>query len=642
MAIKTYPALSETLNTLKETIHSLQTYPEHDSISFLNLVLRILLQAVANFGKTLPRELRWCENLPTIEALEESTPTKNQSSIEPTAQDDTCCATEDIPRAGSSSPEDTAQDDASATQDTSNAERCPTPEDIAQDDTCCATEDIPRAGSSSPDDTAQDDTCCATEDIPRAGSSSPEDIAQDDTCCATEDIPRAGSSSPDDTAQEEDAMVQELMAQASKFEKWTKDPSEFWKDAESAQTLQLPSSTPNERIHKFIIQAAEAESNDMARNSGRKFDSVIVYRRFRNLYPDLVYHTSEKIQEFGKSLGYSPVQSQEKLDTLLSRGRRRTEFCHLLSEDGTKPSEFWSDMDFQHSNYGALFLGVDERMWGNQSKYRALYKRTLAQLRSTKIIAALEESGAALAAESILQFRWLVIQGLLPPFNNQKSNNMVGSISSSRVAVLQSPWSIIQEPPSMFNYQEYNDTAASHQSCQSRIQSPSAPPKRSSAEAGFDDPVASKRSCAAPNLNILAQLALTGQSPTASETASVLHTMQLNDALSLTPQVVEAFLGERYYTPNLASHTQNLVDAQDGGPSSSDDINDEHLQEDEADLNLNGWSVSKFWNENLPYMQDGGPTSSDDIDEHPQEADLDLNGWRVSKFWKDFDREFGL
>ncbi|UKZ72441.1 hypothetical protein TrVFT333_000070 [Trichoderma virens FT-333] len=173
---------------------------------------------------------------------------------------------------------------------------------------------------------------------------------------------------------------------------------------------------------------------------------------------------------------------------------------------------------------------------------------------------------------------------------------------------------------------------ASNQSCQPMIQAPPAPSKRSSAEAGFDDPVASKRPYTASNWNILAQVASGGQSLTALEISSVSDVMQPNNALALTPQFGDPFLSQHYSTPNVASYTQNSVNVQNSGYSVIDDNNNEHPQEAEANLAMNDWPG--FWDLSSVNVQNSGYSVIDDNNnEQPQEAEANLvmNDW--PGFW---------
>ncbi|KAL7936787.1 hypothetical protein V8C35DRAFT_278185 [Trichoderma chlorosporum] len=199
MTIHTSPTPTEIEASVKETIHSLlQRYPEHNRGSVLNEVLRHSFQTITiEYGKTLPKELRWCEKLPTIVLLEEPIPAENQLMAEPTTQNDTI-TTQDKPiTERCSTPNDTTHDSSSATQDTPNPESLPKPDNTTQD------------GAS------------ATQD-----ASSPERSSTSDNTST----PKPSSTS--------DAIIQELMAQAENFAVWTKDPSLFWNFQHNRQRIQ--------------------------------------------------------------------------------------------------------------------------------------------------------------------------------------------------------------------------------------------------------------------------------------------------------------------------------------------------------------------------------------------------------------------
>lgn len=215
MALQASPAPTEIITTFKETIHSLlQRYPEHDSITVFNEVLRLLIQTITKkFGKTFPKELRWCEKLPTIVTpREESLPTENRSMVDPTTRNDAISTPDTSIPERCSMPDDTTQDRAPATQDTSSPESLPIPDNTTQDGACAST----------------------TQD-----TSIPETYPMPDDASLTA----------------KDAIVQELTEQAENFKNWAKDPSSFWNH--STHELKLLELTISERHRSFCEHAAE-------------------------------------------------------------------------------------------------------------------------------------------------------------------------------------------------------------------------------------------------------------------------------------------------------------------------------------------------------------------------------------------------
>ncbi|KAL7936937.1 hypothetical protein V8C35DRAFT_294240 [Trichoderma chlorosporum] len=401
---KASPTLTEIVNTVKDTIHSLQPHSDDDSVRFLNLVLRILLRAIANFGKALPKELQWCRKLPTIAALDESIPIEHQSPSNTTQ--DNSSATQDTPNAERYPTLDTtAQDDASATQDTSNAERYPTLDTTAQDD-ASATQATPDAER------------CAT----------PDNTAQDHA-----------SATQDETLSLGDVMAQELVEMAPEFENWAANPASFWEY--STQSLCLQELTLNERLKSFCKHAAEELSGAMVQTYMRNFDSLIIYIWYRKLYPRINRLILSKVQKFLDRLGLSTDKAAlEKYLKLLYRGKRCLQFCFALSKDNVKSSTYpHNDFNFEDVDYGFLFLPVDNRMWKKGTYYQSIFHDTLDKIPSRKIRTASELSGARHAGKTLLQSRLAYIQELPSSSDNNGPKTKIGSKRSSTEADIVSP-----------------------------------------------------------------------------------------------------------------------------------------------------------------------------------------------------------
>ncbi|KAL5082871.1 hypothetical protein Trisim1_002746 [Trichoderma cf. simile WF8] len=527
MAIQTSPIRTEIETSVKETIHSLlQRYPEHDGGSVLNEVLRHSFQTITKkFGKTFPKELRWCEKLPTIVLLEESISAENQLMAEPTTQNDTI-TTQDKPIAERCLvPDDTTQDSASATEDTSNHESLP------QSDT-----------------TAQD------------GASATQDASSSESHSTTNN-----TSSTAERLFIEDSIVQELMEQAENFKKWTNDPSLFWNHI---APLVLPESTPSERNTVFCEYAAEECTDAMVQTAARRFNSIIVYLSFKKCFPSAQRTTETIVQRFIKHLNLKVTKERvKKYKNLLSMGRRRLEFCHNLSKVNTEFHIFNRDVKFEDIEYGFLYLSLDERLWNKDTRYRELFKQTLAELDNQKILDTVETSGANLAAKTALQSRMAFI-------NNDSTSNQ----SSTEAAKLG-----VQESRALFD--KDNITEAS---------------KRSSTEAGLDGPGASKRFCA--GFDVLLHAA-TCQNATASNTAisndSNLQIVQSNEAPSpnnappdnvSSPNNTSSL--NNTASPNIEVD-QNLADTQEGNLGDMNATSEEPQQQEVADLCTSDWDAEQ-------------------------------------------------
>ncbi|KAL6788911.1 hypothetical protein GGI42DRAFT_337851 [Trichoderma sp. SZMC 28013] len=547
MAIHISPTSTEIEASVKETIHSLlQRYPDHNRGSVLSEVLRHSFQTITiEFGKTLPKELRWCEKLPTIVLLDESISAENQLMAEPTTQNDTI-TTQDKPiTERCSTPNDTTYDSASATQDTSNPESLP-----------------------KPDNTAQDSTSAAQD------TSSPERNSTSDNA----------SSTPEPSLMV-DAIIQELMAQAENLKAWTKDPSLFWNH--STQSPAPPERTLLEQRRSLCEVAAEECLNAMIRTATRRYRSIIVYLLFKQLVDlertnsnsektnsnsekkKVQYITKTAIHIFLTSLGLpADKEKKEKYSTLLHYGQRCLEFCHHLSKRNERFEDFSrNSVNFEDIKYGFLYLSLDERMWDKkQIAYRHIYDKTVRDLNVQKLLDAVETSGANLAAKTILQHCQALVQEQ-PALSNGKDINYTSTLNQSEAE------NTFQEPRAPAD--ESNGTVAS---------------KRSSTEAGLDDPTASKRS--RQNMDILAE-AVMCQSATVFETVitndSNRQTVQPNNAPSLnhTP------FSNSTSCPN-SEIDQNLVDTQDGNLGNMNVTSEEPQQQEVADLCTSNWETEQY------------------------------------------------
>ncbi|KAK0755573.1 hypothetical protein N5P37_011815, partial [Trichoderma harzianum] len=286
------------------------------------------------------------------------------------------------------------------------------------------------------------------------------------------------------------------------------------------------------------------------------------------------YITQPAICSFLTHLGLDvDAKRKKKYFTLLYYGKRRLEFCHRLSKMKQQFQDFSHNVNFEDIKYGFLYLFLDERMWRKASAFRDIFDETLRVLDIQKVLDAVETSGANLAAKAILQYGQALVQGQ-PALSNGKDINCTLTSDPSEAE------NAVQEPRAPAD--ESNSTAAS---------------KRSSTEAGLDDPTASKRF--RQNVDFLVE-AVMCQSATASETViandSNPQTMQPNNAPSLnnTPS------SNNTSSPN-SEIDRNLPDTQDGDmnatseepelPDVADLCTINWNKEQEAILNMHDWSM---------------------------------------------------
>ncbi|EHK19861.1 uncharacterized protein TRIVIDRAFT_224530 [Trichoderma virens Gv29-8] len=623
MTTKIYPALTEIANVVQETVYSLGSYPENDSISFINSMREIIYKGIyTRYGKKLPKELRWPEKLPPIEALEQPISTKNPSTVEPLAQDNTSIANtaeDNVSTTADNTAEDntsttanTAEDDVSTIADRAEDNASTTADNTAEDNTSTtantAEDDVSMIADRAEDnasttantaeddvsttaDTAEDDVSTIadtaednisitadivknntlTANTAKDNASTTADNTAEDNASTTADntaedntSTTADNTAQDDEAATQEAMVRELMDQAADFKLWTENPSSFWNLSIEPLTLQEPTLIGRQRT--FCLKVTEESPEATILSYISALDSIVMYDIFKQICPSANYISPYYIQEFLQHLGI-PIQegTEEKFHRVLFGGRRRMEFCRVLSEGKEK-----LDVNFERFKYGSQMLTLNRRMWWQKgTHYQKQYQKTLDGLKMPKILEAMETTGANLATQILLQFRQ----------------------------------ECIQNAPTLSDKNDINSTVASKRSC---------------TEAGLDGSVASKRFCAVSDLAALIAAATTHQYANTVEAAddSNQHIMQLNNALSLNPETNNTVPTETYCTPNMAPQTQNLVDTQDGNLGDINIFSNAVLPENEADLNFCNWGFPPYLNSSnweLPQQ------------ELPPEDEADLN-----------------
>lgn len=356
MATNVSPTRTELINTLTQIIHSLQHYPENDTISLLNTIqpfFRLALQTIANTPKELPKELQWCRKVQAIAALEESSTPKStedtsasvDGSLISNAVSKNVSVAEDESTAPKPAEESSARfsvDSSSITEDTS----------AAADESLISVAISQNTSVDEEETTTLQESTSTMEESPAETTPTPlSALSPERTQISNKRIPYLSL---------EDELIAELIKKASTFKLWTSDPDLFWQ--QTAHPLQLLGSTLDERLKAFYEHAAGQESEVEILNFIRRFDSVIAYLEYKRRFPWAYSVSHARVAEFLEQIQVAREQTNKYREFLLC-GRRRLLFCHLLSKDQVDFKGFsHNDTRFDDIDYGVLFLGLDDRM----------------------------------------------------------------------------------------------------------------------------------------------------------------------------------------------------------------------------------------------------------------------------------------
>lgn len=302
MANKTSFPLSEAKDTITQIIRSMQDYPENDLIIIVNTILLSTLQAIAQLGTKLPKELQWCKNLPRPPRshLTSYSTVDNTTQRHPTADDTT--------------QQHLAADD--------TTQRHPTADDSTQQ-------------HSTADDTTQQHSAADYAIQEPTAVSSPKGahpikkgtLAQRKKKTVYRDIRN------------------DFIAQSSSFPDWEKNPESFWK---SAQELNITEEKDTSRFRSFIRHSLVLEQNADVPTFQRRFNSVIAFRIFSH------FITTGRVSQVNTKKFLTLIGAADdnikRCQQLLVCGRRRQELCQHLTQNNSK------------TDYGPLFLNVREKM----------------------------------------------------------------------------------------------------------------------------------------------------------------------------------------------------------------------------------------------------------------------------------------
>lgn len=328
---------AEITNAITETLQFLQRYPEN-SLSFLIPVLpafRITRRAIANFGKELPKkDIEWCQKWQTIEPPEESKSSESYSTADATTQDN-----------------------ASAIRDTYITEDFSTTDATTQD--ASSTADATTQDASSTTDATTQEASSTADATTQEASSTTDATTQNDASATQDTFIAAKNQRTDKNARSliDDEVVTKFKGKDKEFQSWTHHPDLFWK---SPTTQERPEAILDER--SFFKNTAEQQAEVEALNLIRRFDSVIAYLRYKKKMPLRQLIRLCDVEIFLGKIGI-PIEQAPKQQTVLSSGRRRLQFCHLLSKndaDFSKASH--DDIKFDDVDYGVLFLEIDDKM----------------------------------------------------------------------------------------------------------------------------------------------------------------------------------------------------------------------------------------------------------------------------------------
>ncbi|KAL7935153.1 hypothetical protein V8C35DRAFT_27667 [Trichoderma chlorosporum] len=323
MASNTSP-VAEIINTLQEILHNVQSYSQNagfyqESDFFKNLLpfFQVVLKSIARLGQDFPKQLQWSKKLQTIASLEESSHTTPKN----------------VPNVEQSSPNSTSHissshDDISAIQGT------PIPE---------------QNSPSSTSHISSSHNVSATHDTPG--------VIQD---------PTLKSTAKDDARV--NALLKKLDKQKKDFHSWIQAPSSFW--GIITEELQLEGLPDDERFRKYCEHVVQQQSNAGPQKYIHRFDSVIIYLRYRRFTTYSTVRTDE-VKKFLRKEKLS-IERYEEYRKIIFGGRRRVELCHLLSQDDaehrlsqgdTELKEFHpDDVKFNVHKWAYLFVDHDDRM----------------------------------------------------------------------------------------------------------------------------------------------------------------------------------------------------------------------------------------------------------------------------------------
>ncbi|KAL7917500.1 hypothetical protein ACQKWADRAFT_325688 [Trichoderma austrokoningii] len=206
----------------------------------------------------------------------------------------------------------------------------------------------------------------------------------------------------------EDELITELTNKSSTFKEWTSCPDLFWQQA--AHPLQLSGSTLDQRLKAFCEHAAGQKSEVEILNFIRRLDSVIAYLEYKRRFPWAYSVSQGRVAKFLEQIQIAREQTNKYREFLLT-GRRRLQFCHLLSKDGVDFKDFHhNDTRYDDVDYGVLFLDLDDRMWDSSGYGYTMLRESVQKLKAKKICTTSENSGARLAAKILLQSRRAFLQ----------------------------------------------------------------------------------------------------------------------------------------------------------------------------------------------------------------------------------------
>lgn len=276
MANETSSTLSQATDTITQIIRSIQDYPENELIIIINTILQSILQAIAQLGTKLPKELQWCKNIPS--------PPTSDHTINSTVGNTTHATANN------------------ALQQLSAADYA-TPDHLAVDNT---------TQHSVADDTIQE---------PTAVSSLKE----------AHPIKKSTPVQRQERKDKYQVIEEEFIKQSKSFPCWMKNPESFWK---SAEELNIKGEKDASRFRDFIQHALALEGDADVPKFQRRFNSIVAFRMFRYYMPK-AHATQDSTKKFLGLIG-AVGDDIDSCQELLVGGRRRQEFCQRLSESNSE------------------------------------------------------------------------------------------------------------------------------------------------------------------------------------------------------------------------------------------------------------------------------------------------------------------
>lgn len=203
--------------------------------------------------------------------------------------------------------------------------------------------------------TTQDDATRATS--PAKASSTGDATAQDDASIARKKKPTYKNIA---YSLIDDEVITHFKEKDKNFKSWTCDPGTFFSSSRT-QEQERPGTTRNDRIKSFHENSAEQKPNVEAQNLIRRLDSLLAYLRYQNEFPTDKYILLSNVETFIEKIGIPKDEASKHLAVLLG-GRRRLQFCHLVSNKTVGRSNVQPDVNFNDADYGILFLDIDDKM----------------------------------------------------------------------------------------------------------------------------------------------------------------------------------------------------------------------------------------------------------------------------------------